>query len=243
MRKLSVVCLVIVAMLFVSGCQEVPPEMKPLIYYSFDEGGDDVVTDLSGNENHGTLAGDAHFCEAGRYGRSLHLPGTEAYLRLPNNIIKDLSEMTIACWVECATNELWSRVFDFAGTRGFMYLTLNAGEPAGHTRFSIYAGNPQTEPILTCPVEEIPLNTWIHIAVTVSTEEYCFYLNGEKKATLSTTHLPKDIGMDAMNANYLGKSQFPDPYFNGRIDEFYLFDRALSAKEVVALSKLNKAQQ
>lgn len=88
-----------------------------------------------------------------------------------------------------------------------MYLTLNAGDPAGHTRFSIYAGNPQTEPILTCPVEEVPLNTWNHIAVTVSPEEYCFY-------------------------------KFPDPYFNGRIDEFYLFDRTLSEKKLLPFTSL-----
>lgn len=237
--SLCAVCLVIVMMLFVTGCEDVPPEMQPLIYYSFDDDSGDTVTDVSGNDNHGTLVGTAGWSSEGRYGKALLLPGTEGYVRLPNNVIQDMTSMTVACWVNCATNELWSRVFDFAGTKGFMYLTLNSGDPEGHTRFSIYAGNPQAEPILTCPVEEVPINTWIHIAVTVSPEEYCFYINGENKATLSTTHLPMDIGVDEMNANYLGKSQFADPYFNGLIDEFYLFNRELSEEEIVALSEFN----
>lgn len=229
--------LAILLMIFLvsSGCKEVPPEMKPMIYYSFDDGNGDTVIDGSGNEKHGRLVGSATWSSDGHSGGALLLPGTEGYVRLPNNVIKDMNEMTIALWVKLSANELWSRVFDFSGGKGFMYLTLNAGSPEKHMRFSIYAGNPQTEPILVYPNDTLALGTWTHIAVTSSQTEYSLYIDGQKKVTLPVTHLPMDIGVDELDASYLGKSQFPDPYFNGLLDEFCLYNRALTEEEIIAL--------
>lgn len=39
--------------------------------------------------------------------------------------------------------------------------------------------------------------------------------------------------------NYIGKSQYPDPYFNGLIDDFRIYSRALNATEVATLASSN----
>ena len=220
-----------------TGCWALAAEKQPLFHFTFDEGSGDVLTDATGSGKIALLEGGVEWSTEGVSGGALLFKGVDGFVRLPDNVVKDLDAMTIALWVKLNSNPLWARVFDFSGSKGFMYLTLNAGAPADNTRFSIYAGDAVKEPILSIPADTFEMNTWYHIAVTASDAEYCFYVNGELKATLPVTHAPKDIGSDVLMSNYLGKSQFEDPYFDGMMDEFYLFTEALSADEIAALSK------
>lgn len=47
---------------------------------------------------------------------------------------------------------------------------------------------------------------------------------------------PSSLGNTTQN--YLGRSQFSDPYFNGLLDEFQIRNRVLTATEVAALAAL-----
>ena len=49
----------------------------------------------------------------------------------------------------------------------------------------------------------------------------------------SMTLNPASLG--ATTQNYIGKSQWPDPYLNGTVDEFQVYGRALGAAEVQSL--------
>ena len=64
------------------------------------------------------------------------------------------------------------------------------------------------------------------------------YVDGtEVGANTSMTLLPSSLGSTANN--WIGKSQFVaagDPYLDGMIDDFYIYDRALGAAEIVKLS-------
>ena len=42
----------------------------------------------------------------------------------------------------------------------------------------------------------------------------------------------------ATSNNWFGRSEFTDPYFNGSLDDFRVYRRALSQEEVVALMAL-----
>jgi hypothetical protein len=48
------------------------------------------------------------------------------------------------------------------------------------------------------------------------------------------TLTPSSLG--ATGNNYLGKSQFNDPYLNGAVDDFQIFAQALTAQQVAALA-------
>ena len=50
--------------------------------------------------------------------------------------------------------------------------------------------------------------------------------------TAMTLH-PTDLG--ATDKNYIGKSQWQDPYFSGMLDDFRVYRRALTAAEIAAL--------
>jgi hypothetical protein len=76
---------------------------------------------------------------------------------------------------------------------------------------------------------------WQHIAVVVGPEGGVLYVNGVKVGTNSSMTLrPADLG--SMPDNYIGRSQFTkDPYLDGNIDDFRVYNRALSADEIKTL--------
>ena len=76
---------------------------------------------------------------------------------------------------------------------------------------------------------------WHHVAVTIdeATMGMALYLDGEKVATGTTSTLPRELGNT--NLNYLGKSQWDDPYLPGSLDEVRIYNRALSGQEILYL--------
>jgi len=75
-------------------------------------------------------------------------------------------------------------------------------------------------------------NNWIHVAVTKQGNVGSLYVNG--KLVGSNTNMtisPADLG--ATTQNWIGRSQFSnDPNFIGAIDEFRIYNRALSQHEL-----------
>jgi hypothetical protein len=61
--------------------------------------------------------------------------------------------------------------------------------------------------------------------------EMRLYLDGDLVAQAPTDTLPSDVGETTQN--WLGRSQYvADPYFDGALDDFRIYDRALSAGEI-----------
>jgi DUF1680 family protein len=171
----------------------------------------------------------------GRFGNALRLggPSTAQYVRLPQEVATQLTDFTIAAWVNRATTQgqNWARVFDFgSGTTANMFLTVSAG--GGGARFAITVGGSQNEQRITAPA---PLPTgWTHVAVTLSGSTGTLYVGGEPVAqnaamTLNPSNLP------GASNNWIGRSQYNDPYLDGTVDEFHVFDRALNQAEVRSL--------
>ena len=76
----------------------------------------------------------------------------------------------------------------------------------------------------------MPVNQWVHVAVTLGKGTAKLYVDGAMKATTSSfTIKPSDL---QPSVNYIGKSQFSDPLFNGKVDEFRIYNRVLSDAEI-----------
>src|SRR5262249_23668748 len=70
--------------------------------YSFNEGAGTTVTDLSGNGNHGTIAG-AVWTSGGKYGKALSFDGVSSYVGLRNPApLQPTRSMTWSAWVNAA---------------------------------------------------------------------------------------------------------------------------------------------
>lgn len=166
---------------------------------------------------------------SGRRCNALALNGTDGYATLPN-ALPDSDELTIASWVYWNGGNTWQRIFDFgSGTDSYLFCTPKA-DGSNVLRFAIKNGG--SEQRLEHAIA-LPTGSWQHIALTLSNNVGKLYLNGSVIDTNTAMTLkPSDI---EFTQNYLGKSQWPDPYFNGRIDEFHVFHRALSQPEISAL--------
>ncbi|TKC85986.1 hypothetical protein FAZ69_21990 [Trinickia terrae] len=205
-------------------------------YLTFDEASSTTAADATGNGHTGTLNGGASRT-AGKAGNAVLLDGSSGYVSLPNDIVEDVSDFTIAAWVfrNSASTKQWERVFDFgSGTGRYMMLTPDSN--GGAVRFSITLNGSHNERQVngTAP---LPSGQWTHVAVTLSGTTLTLYVNGSQVGqTTGAAFTPWRLGPTAQN--WIGRSQFSgDPYFNGAIDEFRIYRGALPAAQVAALAQ------
>jgi Concanavalin A-like lectin/glucanases superfamily/Alpha galactosidase C-terminal beta sandwich domain/HYR domain/Alpha galactosidase A len=147
--------------------------------------------------------------------------------------VNGLSDFTVSAWVNPASNAAWQRVFDFGtGTNTNMFMTVNAG--GAGLRFAITTSGSGGEQQLTGG-GQLPLNTWSNVAVTLSGTTGTLYLNGKPVATNPNMTLhPSSLGNT--NHNWIGQSQYADPFLSSTVDDFNIYNRALSPVEVSALA-------
>lgn len=168
----------------------------------------------------------------GRFGNALRLngPSTANYVSLPQEVGAQLTDFTIATWINPAASTQWTRIFDFGtGTTANMFLTLNAGSGP---RFAITTAGWQSEQQINVS-GQLPVDQWTHIAVTLAGNTGTIYVDGQIAATNpGITINPSHIGP---GNNWIGRSQYNDPALNAAVDEFHVFNRALSPGEVTSL--------
>ncbi|RIQ29641.1 ThuA domain-containing protein [Jiangella rhizosphaerae] len=160
--------------------------------------------------------------------------GATRYAELPTGVVSDLTgDFTIATWVNrAATGQEWSRIFDFgSGTGVNMFLTPNAGGAPG-LRYAIKPSGASEQQITYN--QELPAG-WHHVAVTLSGTTGTLWLDGAPVATnTAMTFNPAELGETTQN--WLIRSQYSaDPYLNATLDEFHIFDSALTQAQLQAL--------
>lgn len=193
--------------------------------------------DSSGNGNNPLMYGAPRLA-AGRDGKVLVLDGTDDYLVLPTHI-GECADFTFAAWVYWNGGNAWQRIFDFGNnTTQYMFLTPSSG---GSTlRFGITtSGNGSGEQQIN--TSELTVGQWMHVAVTLNGNVGTIYVNGTPQATnASMTINPSDF---QPSKNYIGKSQWPDPLFNGMMDDVVIADYALTADQIAELMATTQPAQ
>jgi hypothetical protein len=196
-----------------------------LAKYSFDN----TATDSSINANHSELLGGAGYT-TGKNGQALSLNGSSQYALVPAGIMAAANNFTIATWVYWNGGSQWQRIFDFGnGTSQYMFLTPNSG--GGTLRFGITMNGGGAEQIVQT-ASALPTAQWIHVAVTYNGTTAIIYTNGVVAASGAVSISPAAFNPAINN---LGASQYPDPYFNGRLDDVCIYNYALTATQIGAL--------
>jgi len=125
------------------------------------------------------------------------------------------------------------RIFDFGtDTTSNMFLTPDNG--SGTIRFAITTGGNSSEQQID-GTGSVSTGSWQHTAVTKSGTTGILYINGvEVGRNSNMTINPADLG-NTVN-NYIGRSQYSDPYLDGTMDDFLVYNRALSISEITSLA-------
>ncbi len=222
-----------------------------VLWYKLDDGAGATAMDSSGNGRNGMLrslgGGTASFSTAHAVGTgSVRLASSSntagGYVAIPASL-KTMgagTAVTIATWVNVTTDRAWQRVFDFnnSGTTGYTYLTTYQDNSSpSSVKFAIsLTGNTAEQSVRGTGL--LSTGAWHHVAVTLGTGmpyTATLYVDGAVAGTnTSMTLRPSALG-DTAN-NWIGRSPFTDPLFDGSVDDFRVYDRALSLSEVATLA-------
>ncbi len=196
------------------------------------DNGAQVVQWLDGSATNACTAAGPR--AAGKLGNALSYCNTAAYVSLPTGAVSSLTgDFSISAWVNPASNTSWQRIFDIGtGATANMFLTANSGSTI---RFAITTGGGNAEQRIN-GTTTLPLNQWSLVTVTVGGSTGKLYVNGSLVGT-NTAMTIKPSAFGQSTRNYLGKSQYSsDPAFNGLIDDFNIYNRELTADEVLNFS-------
>lgn len=214
-----------------------------IIYYSFNKDtlkGDDVL-DVSGNKNHGFLHGNDLKIVKGKVGECMEFPGNAAqYISVREHMYKDpIEEITLAAWAKTDVRGMiasWDRSEFFRFAVGD-----DVGGNAG-TTFVAFDN--------CCPIHDwfgktdVADDKWHHLVATFDGKEKRIYVDGELDEKIAAP--TKVIGAGQARFGFIGigseaaafdAAVGPTWAFNGLLDEFLLFHRALTEKEVERLAK------
>jgi hypothetical protein len=191
-----------------------------------------VADSVGGPVWNGTLPDGGTFTNSGLILSS----GSSQYANLPAGIVGSLSNLTLMAWVNLYSDATWNRIFDFGNnTTSYMFLTPQNGA-SGTLRFAITTNSSGGEQQINC-TSTLSTGVWHQVTVTLNTNLGILYLDGVAVGTNTGMTLnPAILGITTNN--YLGKSQWADPYFNGLFDEFRIYSVGLSSAEIAATAAL-----
>ncbi|HEX7654024.1 MAG TPA: LamG domain-containing protein, partial [Verrucomicrobiae bacterium] len=173
---------------------------------------------------------------------TLALDGTTGFVWLPDDLVSNYTSVTFEVWATPTSNPTWARLFDFGinqggpgtggagGTGGnginWMYMCLNDGN--GTYRGDINPGGNVAGPQPAAGQLHHLVWTIDNVAQTTA-----IYDNGQMVGFLSNfAATPQAVGHTYND--YIGRSQWPDAYFPGSLDEFRIYNSALTPVQVEA---------
>jgi fibronectin type 3 domain-containing protein len=201
------------------------------LHLKFDESSGSVAADSSGSARHATLVNGPAFV-AGRIDNALNFPAASSqYATLPSGIVSGFTDFTVSTWVKVNVFATWQRIFDFGtGTNNYMFLTTQYGTGGSAAKLRFGIRTPSVTEQSVSGTVALVAGTWTHVAVTRSGTTVRLYVNGSLAGSGTIALSPADLGVTTLN--YLGKSQFNDPYLNAALDDFRLYSQALSASDI-----------
>ncbi|MFI2485449.1 family 43 glycosylhydrolase [Promicromonospora kroppenstedtii] len=198
-------------------------------HYALDETGGTVAADGTGHGYDGVVSGDATWADG-----ALNLGGTNGHVRLPDDMMAGLDAITVSTkvWLDPAQATpyfIWGLGNTDGGGAGSGYLFTTGN----NYRSSIATGNWSTEQTVASG-SALPRGAWKTLTYTLQDGTATLYLDGvEVGEKTGVTIEPGDIGDGRTTANYIGRSTYTaDRYLKGKVRDFRLYNRALTAGEV-----------
>ena len=192
---------------------------------------DGSAEDASGNGRDGQVNGPRTV--KGRIGQALQFDGVDDYVEIPKSVFNALPKGTVAFWIKPNgyDADLFYKETFKAETISGITITSRGAVRVTHDNFGRGFGNKVPDDfydIITS--KSIANGKWSHVVWTWDGQWQTVYLNGRMNIIAESSH-----GV----ADHLGawvRWGRGDTFFNGTIDDIWILNEALSAKQVAALS-------
>jgi hypothetical protein len=191
--------------------------------YGFNEESGTSVSDASGNGHTGTISG-ATWSAQGRFGNALAFNGLNQWVTVPHSSQLNLTTaLTLEAWAFPTAASGPRDILLKEGSTGDLY-NLYARNWRGLPEANVFVGG--TNRVAEGP--GLSANVWTHVASTYDGTTLRLYLNGVEAAStvvsgpIATSPGPLRIG---------GNSLWGE-YFQGRLDEVRIYNRALTPAEI-----------
>jgi hypothetical protein len=200
-------------------------------HWKLDEGSGTIAHDSSRNENHGTLDGPIWRSD-GQIGGALEFDGIDDCVEVPDDPSFDITnEITVTAWIKPGDVIDWRTIVaKYAHTpawRKDLYWLLHAGNIGISLAGPSGIGGDDWIP--NVPIES---GVWAHVAISYDGSAMRMYKNGTNAATNSISG-NLVLGDSASNESfYIGYNTEWSEYFDGLIDDVYLYDRTLTPDQV-----------
>ncbi|MFK4761663.1 family 43 glycosylhydrolase [Microbacterium sp. ZW T5_45] len=200
------------------------PSAEPIAAYAFDDG---TLKDSSGTA-HLTASGTAAVATDAERGKVLRVDGsTNGFASFPQGFFDGRSTMTVSMDVKSEKSS--GNFFTFAfGQDSNRYYFLRAR--GGDVRSAITQSSYQNESAVT---GSITAGAWHHYDIVFDGATMAVYVDGAKLGeNTALTSTVADLGSNLLG--YLGKSLYAaDGYFQGSYDDVKVYNRALTASEIL----------
>ena len=242
------VCLCLLLGFFITNAAY-PQDPNLVGWWKFDETSGTIARDSSGNGYNGFLQGNPQWVTGYKDG-ALRLDPSDGddYVELAiGSLIPTLDECTFAFWIDYAgrtgpDDDLgWQRIFDFGTSQAnYIYLCPSTGTSNMAMRLALVANNGRWDEF-DASIGALPTG-WHHVTVTVSdsTQTMALYVDGEFVG--SKTNCVNSVDdMGETTNNWLGQSEYSDPYLDAALDDFRIYNRVFAQSEIGKIANPEKA--
>ncbi|MDQ1327696.1 MAG: hypothetical protein QG641_979 [Candidatus Poribacteria bacterium] len=226
--RLSIIGLMVFGMTLATtgivGAKELP---GLVVYFSFDEGKGNVVSDRSGTGNSGSLKGGAKWA-AGQYGGGVTFDGKDGVVEVENSDSLQFTDgLTLAAWIKpTLKGDEWQLI----GSKGldakeYFELLLS---PQGFLWLGWLFNGGRVVPAQS--PAKIKADEWQHVAVSWDPAKFWnIYLNGE----VLIEH-PKQNDKLVPNTDpiLIGTEKDMKRFYSGVMDDWALFNKGLTQDEI-----------
>jgi len=215
-----------------------PTDASLIAYYPFNGNAKDFGPNgLDGQVYGATLCAD----RKGKANSAYHFNGTSSYIEVPyNSLLNFSSDFTVCCWIKpddgygkpSKSNNVhfigrWMGTGLLSSSWAMVINLTNNGA----YDILVYDGYQNYESINNNTV--IPMQSWTYLTYKREKQATKFYINGSLVRTDNSLPEPQN----SLYPLYIGKHQNDVSYYNGAIDEIYIYNRALTDIEIKSLAK------
>ncbi len=191
------------------------------------------VLDRSGQGNHGNAI-NGPVPTIGKVGQGLRFDGVDDYISL-GSAGMSLTDFTVAAWFKANTTsgDITIGAGQWNGSSNTVYLRVTSNVLSGIVRSSLNVGKVVSNAFTDT-------RSFHHVVLTRVGDTIYGYLNGVPMTTTGITGANGSLTIGTFNGYKIGQLNTTGNYFNGIIDEYRIYNRALSAAEVKLLYNLGK---